>query len=36
MEGEEYGQETTVYLQIGLNEKAIMDYVEYQYREDTG
>ena len=21
---------------IGLNEKAIMDYVEYQYREDTG
>ena len=21
---------------VGLNEKAIMDYVEYQYREDTG
>ena len=21
---------------IGLNEKAIMDYVEYQYKEDTG
>jgi len=21
---------------VGLNEKAIMDYVEYQYKEDTG
>jgi len=21
---------------VGLNEKAIMDYVEYQYRENTG
>jgi len=21
---------------VGLNEKAIMDYVEYQYRQDTG
>jgi len=21
---------------VGLNEKVIMDYVEYQYREDTG
>ena len=21
---------------IGLNEKQIMDYVEYQYKEDTG
>ncbi len=21
---------------VGLNEKVIMDYIEYQYKEDTG
>ena len=35
IEEEEYVQEVTAYT-VGLNEKAIMDYVEYQYKEDTG